>query len=73
MKPVVVFLHGSGDSGFGAKQYVQSLLEPQEYGLFTWEFPTATKVPYSLNGGATSSVWYDRVGGLDPSFPEQTA
>lgn len=27
---------------------------------------------HRLNGGAPSSVWYDRVGGFEPRYPEQT-
>lgn len=36
------------------------------------EFPTAVPIPYTLQGGGLASVWFDRTGGFDPSFPELT-
>ena len=73
-KPVIIFCHGSGDTGQGVQAWVESLV-PHSSMLhqFDWIFPTAEPIPYQLNGGMVSSVWYDRVGGFDPSFPEQTA
>ena len=50
MRPLIIFLHGSGDTGAGAKMYVRSLLEEKEMNEFDWDFPTAEKIPYNLNG-----------------------
>jgi len=72
-KPLIIFCHGSGDTGYGAKHWIQSLIPASEYQQFRWLFPSAKKIPYQLSGGAVSSVWYDRVGGFAPSFPEQIA
>ncbi|KAH8057466.1 acyl-protein thioesterase [Aureococcus anophagefferens] len=72
-KPVVIFLHGSGDTGRGAEQWVRSLAAAKELAEFEWHFPDAEVIPYTLAGGAPTSVWYDRAGGFDPHFPEQTA
>ena len=72
-KPVVIFLHGSGDTGRGAEQWVRSLAAAKELAEFEWHFPDAEVIPYTLAGGAPTSVGYDRAGGFDPHFPEQTA
>ena len=71
-KPLIVFCHGSGDTGDGAKSWIQSLMFASAYKQFDWIFPTATPIPYTLNGGMVSSVWYDRVEGFEPTHPEQT-
>lgn len=73
LKPLIIFCHGSGDTGEGAKAWIQHLVSPSEFEKWDWIFPTAVPIPYQLNGGTISSVWYDRIGGFDPSFPEQTA
>lgn len=73
LKPVVIWLHGSGDTGAGASEWVRSLAPEGDLAAFDWQFPDAEAIPYSLSGGAVSSVWYDRVGGFEPRFPEQTA
>jgi predicted esterase len=70
MKPLIIFCHGSGDTGAGAQAWIQSLVPRSEYDQFEWLFPSAQPIPYQLNGGMISSVWYDRNGGFDPSFPE---
>jgi len=72
VKPLIVFCHGSGDTGAGAQAWIQSLVPSSVYQQWDWIFPTAEPIPYQLNGGALSSIWYDRIGGFDPSFPEQT-
>lgn len=72
-KPLIVFLHGSGDTGAGAEAWIQSLVPPQIYREYDWIFPTANPIPYNLSGGMVSSVWYNRVGGFAPTYPEQTA
>ena len=71
-KPLVIFCHGSGDTGAGVAAWVQSLMPAAIYNQFRWTFPTARPIPYQLAGGAVSSVWYDRQGGFDPSYPEVT-
>lgn len=69
---VVIFCHGSGDTGYGAQRWVESLVSRVKLQRFTWSFPSANRIPYSLAGGALSSVWYDRVAGFEPTHPEQT-
>jgi len=49
------------------------LVTQRDFDDFDWEFPSATRIPYGMAGGQLSSVWYDRRGGLAPTFPEQTA
>ena len=71
-KPILIFCHGSGDTGAGAQAWVQSLIPRTVYDEWTWIFPTAQPIPYQLAGGQVSSVWYDRQGGFDPKFPELT-
>jgi len=73
LKPLIVFCHGSGDTGSGVQAWVESLVPQAVMNQFDWSFPTAKPIPYALSGGAISSVWYDRIGGFDPSFPEHTA
>jgi phospholipase/carboxylesterase len=70
-KPLIIFCHGSGDTGAGVQAWIESLVTPSVYHQWDWIFPTAKPIPYQLNGGMVTSVWYDRVGGFDPEFPEQ--
>ena len=72
-KPLIIFCHGSGDTGPGVQAWIESLVPPQEYHNWDWLFPSAKPIPYQLNGCMVTSVWYDRVGGFAPTFPEQTA
>eukprot|EP00977_Amphora_coffeiformis_P007481 scaffold1640_cov161-Amphora_coffeaeformis.AAC.4 len=72
-KPLIVFCHGSGDTGPGVQSWVESLVPSSELKQWDWIFPSAEPIPYDLNGGMVSSIWYDRVGGFDPFYPEQTA
>jgi predicted esterase len=75
-KPLIVFCHGSGDTGPGVQAWIESLVPSHSvFQEWDWIFPSATPIPYSLNHGSNtlSSVWYDRIGGFDPSFPEHTA
>ena len=71
-KPVIIFCHGSGDTGAGAQAWVQSLLPSAMYNPWQWIFPTAKPIPYSLHFGVPTTVWYDREGGFAPTFPEVT-
>ena len=72
MRPVVIMLHGSGDTGRGIESWVRSLAPSSSLEAFEWVFPSADVIPYTLAGGQPTSVWYDRVGGFDPRYPEQT-
>jgi predicted esterase len=72
-KPLIIFCHGSGDTGQGARAWIEHLVPPSEFSKWDWIFPTAEPIPYQLNGGVVTSVWYDRMGGFAPTFPEQTA
>ena len=75
---VVIFCHGSGDSGKGVKRYVehvtpsssQQLLKDSGIGI---EYPDAKLQPYRLMGGYPLRIWFNRYGGMDPSNPEDTA
>ena len=58
---VLLFLHGSGDTGPGVAEWLDSLglrsrLEPSTAVIF----PSARPRPYSMYGGEVSSVWHDR-------------
>ena len=71
----VVFLHGSGDSGDGFKNWICSangafLTSLLERG-FGYRFPSASPIPYTLCGGELMNVWHDRTG-LDVNAPEDT-
>ncbi|XP_041352716.1 lysophospholipase-like protein 1 [Gigantopelta aegis] len=57
----VIFLHGSGDTGPGIRQWLQSVLgEEFAFPHLRVIFPTAPPRPYSPMGGAVSTVWFDR-------------
>eukprot|EP00539_Tryblionella_compressa_P006922 CAMPEP_0178762786 /NCGR_PEP_ID=MMETSP0744-20121128/16744_1 /TAXON_ID=913974 /ORGANISM="Nitzschia punctata, Strain CCMP561" /LENGTH=238 /DNA_ID=CAMNT_0020417519 /DNA_START=21 /DNA_END=737 /DNA_ORIENTATION=+ len=71
-RPLIIFCHGSGDTGNGANAWIRELVPSSDYSQWEWRFPTAEPIPYQLNGGRVTSVWYDRVGGFAPTFPEQT-
>jgi len=72
----VVFLHGSGDTGDGIRQYLNFIAggkfprvcSEQGVALLT---PTAKPRPYQLAGGQMSSVWFDRYE-LEPTSREHT-
>ena len=76
-KAAVIFLHGSGDDGPGARAYLRSLGVSFEQRLAAasveLHFPSARPIPYSLAGGALSSVWFDRPAGLAPGPPGRGA
>lgn len=69
----VIFLHGSGDTGPGFESSLRQtpLLRNLSDAGVRVEFPSAVPRPYTLFGGRTASVWFDRLG-MDPSSPEQT-
>uniref|UniRef100_A0A6V2CF54 Phospholipase/carboxylesterase/thioesterase domain-containing protein n=1 Tax=Ditylum brightwellii TaxID=49249 RepID=A0A6V2CF54_9STRA len=75
---VVIFCHGSGDTGEGVKSYVESVAPRKSLALLKeagieFEFPSAKIRPYRLAGGYPSSVWFDRYVGMEPTNPEDTA
>jgi len=57
---VVIFLHGSGDSGQGIADWLQELMPRGSSGNTLFVCPTAPLVPYTLSGGDLSRVWHDR-------------
>jgi len=76
-KGVIIFCHGSGDSGPGVQNYVEALTPPStllelESRGIQFRYPTAQRRPYRLMGGLKSTVWFDRYGGMDPKNPEDT-
>ena len=72
-KPLILFCHGSGDTGYGAQSWIESLLPKSVYEQYDWLYPSAKPIPYTLNGGMVTSVWYDRdAHGFHPKYPEQT-
>lgn len=60
----IIFLHGSGDTGSGFQDWIvqtdATFLNRLSRQGFSFQFPTASARPYSLAGGAVSSVWHDR-------------
>ena len=60
----ILFLHGSGDTGENFQSWINSnksfLTHFKSLG-FIFSFPTAPLVPYTLNEGIKSNVWFDRI------------
>ncbi|CAN0430679.1 unnamed protein product, partial [Ectocarpus fasciculatus] len=62
----VIFLHGSGDTGRGVRDWLSSASGGKfdraiaELGLGEVVYPTAPERRYTLAGGAPSTVWFDR-------------
>jgi len=62
----LIFLHGSGDCGEGIAQGLDAVSggtwasQMTESGIHV-VYPDAPAVPYTLAGGATMPVWFDRV------------
>ena len=69
---VVIFLHGSGDTGAGIESWLRHYHFLSQHKEHRFVFPTATKIPYSLFGGQPSTVWFDRTS-LRLDGEEQTA
>ena len=72
MANLLVFLHGSGDSGPGVRSWADptGAFERRLRSLgVVCSWPSAPARPYSLMGGAQSAVWFDRTA-LLPSGPE---
>ncbi|CAN0592844.1 unnamed protein product, partial [Laminaria digitata] len=78
LRGAVIFLHGSGDTGRGVRQWLESASGGTferslgELGLAPVLFPTAPETPYTLAGGMPSSVWFDRQR-LSPGSPQDRA
>lgn len=73
----IIFCHGSGDTGPGARFYVESVAPPAKLAALAaagiaLDYPSAVPRSYRLFGGAVSSVWFDRHGGMDPRYREDT-
>eukprot|EP00585_Thalassiosira_rotula_P003371 CAMPEP_0196140602 /NCGR_PEP_ID=MMETSP0910-20130528/7453_1 /TAXON_ID=49265 /ORGANISM="Thalassiosira rotula, Strain GSO102" /LENGTH=180 /DNA_ID=CAMNT_0041401493 /DNA_START=80 /DNA_END=619 /DNA_ORIENTATION=+ len=73
---VLIFCHGSGDTGPGVKQYVESIapkasLRSLRNAGITIHYPSAKPRPYRLMGNSVTSIWFDRIGGMAPSYPEE--
>ncbi|CAH1792716.1 unnamed protein product, partial [Owenia fusiformis] len=57
----VIFLHGSGDSGFGVRQWVSDLIDDElTFPHIRMIYPTAPERPYTPMGGQISTVWFNR-------------
>ncbi|CAB1109745.1 unnamed protein product [Ectocarpus sp. CCAP 1310/34] len=74
----VIFLHGSGDTGRGVRDWLSSASGGKfnraiaELGLGEVVYPTAPERRYTLAGGAPSTVWFDRER-LSPGSPQDRA
>ena len=66
---VLVWLHGSGDSGPGLLSWLEELLPAGPPPGTALLLPTAPARPYTLAGGAVSRVWHDR-DDLNPAATE---
>eukprot|EP00511_Aplanochytrium_stocchinoi_P013733 CAMPEP_0204895448 /NCGR_PEP_ID=MMETSP1349-20130617/34033_1 /ASSEMBLY_ACC=CAM_ASM_000710 /TAXON_ID=215587 /ORGANISM="Aplanochytrium stocchinoi, Strain GSBS06" /LENGTH=268 /DNA_ID=CAMNT_0052062829 /DNA_START=47 /DNA_END=854 /DNA_ORIENTATION=- len=73
MEALVIFLHGSGDTGPGVRDWVNQYSFESRLGSVgvSVQFPTATPRPYTLWGGETGTVWMNRLG-LNPDAEEET-
>lgn len=66
----VIFMHGSGDTGMGVKEWVKMLLkEDMKFPHIKVLYPTAPFRPYTPLGGENSNVWFDRRR-IAPDVPE---
>ncbi|XP_048736265.1 lysophospholipase-like protein 1 [Ostrea edulis] len=66
----VIWLHGSGDTGPGLLEWIKMVWkEDFNFSHIKVIFPSADPMPYTLNGGNLSTVWYDRLQ-LSPKIPE---
>jgi len=68
---LVIFLHGSGDTGHGVKAWVEMLLGAKAaFPHLKMIFPTAPVRPYTPLGGDLSHVWFNRKS-IKPDVPEE--
>ncbi|XP_025963580.1 lysophospholipase-like protein 1 isoform X1 [Dromaius novaehollandiae] len=57
----VVFLHGSGDTGQGARTWIKEILnQDMAFQHIKVIYPTAPARPYTPMKGALSTAWFDR-------------
>uniref|UniRef100_A0A1A9UX49 palmitoyl-protein hydrolase n=1 Tax=Glossina austeni TaxID=7395 RepID=A0A1A9UX49_GLOAU len=62
----VIFLHGSGDTGPGMREWVHEILERElEFPHIKMLYPTAPLQPYTPIEGDLSTVWFDRPIAID--------
>ncbi|XP_060063097.1 lysophospholipase-like protein 1 [Ylistrum balloti] len=67
---VVLFLHGSGDTGEGVSDWVKMASKGEfHFPHAKVLYPTAPARPYTPMGGAMSNVWFDRMQ-ISPNVPE---
>lgn len=61
----IIFLHGSGDTGHGLYEWINSthlhFFSLLHQANVVCRFPNSPKIPFSLFGGEITSVWHDRV------------
>ena len=76
LSDLVVFLHGSGDTGAGLRAWVADCAPDFEADLraagVAVAWPDAKVRPYSMFGGAPLPTWFDRTA-LEPGAPEDMA
>ncbi|XP_009898376.2 lysophospholipase-like protein 1 [Dryobates pubescens] len=57
----LIFLHGSGDTGLGARTWIKQILnQDMSFQHIKIIYPTAPSRPYTPMRGALSTVWFDR-------------
>ncbi|XP_059696993.1 lysophospholipase-like protein 1 isoform X2 [Haemorhous mexicanus] len=57
----LIFLHGSGDTGQGARAWIKQILnQDMAFQHIKVIYPTAPARPYTPMKGAFSNVWFDR-------------
>ncbi|XP_014669947.1 PREDICTED: lysophospholipase-like protein 1 [Priapulus caudatus] len=57
----IIFLHGSGDTGFGVREWVSDILNDTfAFSHIRVVFPTAPPREYRPMLGAVTTVWFDR-------------
>ncbi|XP_065599366.1 lysophospholipase-like protein 1 [Cyrtonyx montezumae] len=57
----LIFLHGSGDTGQGARTWIKQILnQDMAFQHIKVIYPTAPARPYTPMKGASSTVWFDR-------------
>merc|ERR1719495_1874217 len=59
IKTVVIFLHGSGFTGFGMEKWMKSAVSDPPSSMAVI-LPSAPMQTYSLEGGQLTSVWHQR-------------
>ncbi|NWJ00235.1 LYPL1 protein, partial [Crypturellus undulatus] len=68
----LIFLHGSGDTGQGARTWIKQILnQDMTFQHIKVIYPTAPARPYTPMKGALSTVWFDRYK-ISNDCPEHT-